>query len=255
MPYMSVMGQQNQILPSQIPSLNLWYDASESNAAYIQNSSGTAPANGQAVKKVIDKMGFGRDVDQATGSRQALWIASQQNGLGALQFDGINDIYTLNPIPWALSLPGATVYIVTKPSVLSGTPRVTAANTGGFSFYWNSFWGVQAGGGVALSNNSGVVGSYIYMGQIFNGALSDADITTQNNLRLQLRINGGGQALTFSTNVGTATNASANSLNVGSDGTNFYTGYIGEMLIWTRALSLLECLQVENYLSNKWNIK
>lgn len=258
MPYMSVSGQQGVVLPSQIPSLSLWYDASESNAAYIQNTTGGAPSNGQAVQNWIDKQGFGRNANQASGSRQPTWQANQQNSLGTILFDGSNDVLTLNPIgSWALSLPGQTTYVVVKANALTGIPRVTATNTGGYQFFWDTFWGCETAGGRAKSATAGNTTNYIYMGQILDGTQTDANVTVQNNKRLKMRINGTQQTLTFSANVGTATSGSATGLFVGADsgtGTNAFSGYIGEMLIWTRTLNTSEILAVETYLSDKWGI-
>lgn len=258
MPYMSVSGQQGVVLPSQIPSLNLWYDAAESNSAYIQDSGGAAPTNGEGVEKWIDKQGAGRDANQTTGTRQPTWQASQQNGLGTILFDGVNDVMTLNPIgSWALSLTGQTTYIVVKANALTGTPRVTQTNTGGYQFFWDTYWGIETAGGRAKSANAGNTTNYIYMGMILDGSQTDPDTTIQNNLRLKFRINGTQQTLTFSTNVGTATSGSATGLFVGADSqpvSNPFSGYIGELLIWTRTLNTSEILAIETYLSDKWGI-
>ena len=147
--------------------------------------------------------------------------------------------------------------MVVKANALAGIPRVTATNTGGFQFFWDSFWGVETAGGRAKSATAGNTTNYIYMGQILDGTQTDANITVQNNLRLKMRINGAAQTLTFSANVGTATSGSATGLFVGAasgTGTNAFSGYIGELLIWTRTLTATEISQVETYLSNKWNI-
>jgi len=258
MPYMSIAGQQGVVLPSQIPSLNLWYDASESNAAYITTTGGVAPTNGQPVNSWIDKQGAGRDANQTTGTRQPAWIANQQNGLGTILFDGTTDVLTLNPIgSWALALPGQTTYIVLKANALTGTPRVTQTNTNGFQFFWDSFWGIETAGGRAKSAFAGDTTNYYYMGQILDGTQTDANITVQNNKRLRMRINGAQQSLTFSTDVGATTSPSATGLFIGADSqpvSNPFSGYIGELLIWTRTLNTAEILAIETYLSDKWAI-
>lgn len=247
-------------LPSTIPDLNLWYDASVSNASYIQNTSGIAPTDGQGVQSWIDKVvpPTGRDANQATGTRQPTWQSNEQNGYGTILFDGANDVLTLNPIgSWALSLPGQTTYVVVKANSLTGTPRVTQTNTNGYQFFWDTYWGIETAGGRAKSLNTGNTTNYIYMGQILDGTQTDANITIQNNKRLKFRINGVQQTLTFSTDVGTTTSPTATGLFVGADSqpvTNPFSGYIGELMIWTRTLSPSEQLTVESYLSNKWAI-
>lgn len=257
MPFLGIGGH-NIITPSQIPGLNLWYDASVSNASYIQTSGGAAPTDNQVVAKWIDKQATGRDANQTSGTRQPTWQANEQNGYGVILFDGTTDVLTLNPIgSWALSLPGQTTYVVVKANALTGIPRVMQTNTNGFQFFWDTYWGVETAGGRAKSTNAGNTTNYIYMGQILDGTQTDPDITVQNNKRLKFRINGVTQTLTFSTNVGTATSGSATGLFVGADSqpvTNPFSGYIGELMIWTRALNVTEQLSVEAYLADKWNI-
>lgn len=257
MPFLGVIGAASVVVPSDIPNLNLWYDASVSNSLYLQNGSGTAPTNGQAVQNWIDKQGNGRNANQATGNRQPTWQSNQQNGLGSLLFDGVNDVLSLNPIAWSLSLAGQTTFIVVKASTLSGTPRISQTNTNGFQFFWDTYWGIETGGGRATSTNAGNTTNYVYMGMIFDGTQTDANTTVQNNKRVKFRINGTEQTLTFSANANTTTSAAANSLFVGGDSSpssNPFTGYIGEMMIWTKTLNTTEISQVETYLKNKWGL-
>lgn len=257
MPFLGIGGH-NIITPSQIPNLNLWYDASVSSTSTMLTGSGLAPTNGQAVKSWIDKLGNGRNADQATGNRQPLWRASQQNGYGTLQFDGTNDTYSLNPIPWALSLSGQTTYVVVKLNAIVDQMHVCATNTGGFTFNISgTSWAIETGGAIAVSGQAANTTNYAYMGQIFDGTQTNANITLQNNARLKFRYNGVQQSLTFSTNANATTSASANVLNVASDdagNANYLNGYIGELLIWTRTLTFTEQLSVESYLSEKWAI-
>lgn len=259
MPYMGSMAQQGGIvIPSRIPNLNLWYDASVSNSAYIQNSSGTAPTNGQAVKSWIDKLGNGRNADQATANRQPTWQANQQNGLGAIKFDGTNDVLTLNPIAWSLSLSGQTTYTVVKLAAQADQMHVHATNTGGYTFNLNgNNWALETGGAIAVSDAVSDTTGYHYLGMIFDGTQTNANTTTQNNARVKFRYDGVQRALTFSANANATTSGSANTLNVGADDSgsaNFLNGYIAEMMIWTRTLNATEIAQVETYLKNKWGL-
>lgn len=241
------------VSPSNIPSLNLWYDASVASATTFN----PVPANGGAVQAWLDKQGNGRDANQNTGNRQPIWNSGQQNGLGSINFDGTNDVLTLNPISWALSLPGQTTYIVLKANALSGIPRATMTNTNGFQFFWNTYWGVETASGRATSLTAGDTTNYYYMGMIFDGTQSDPNITIQNNARVKMRINGVAQSLTFTANANATTSAAANTLYVGADNSpaaNPFSGHIGELLIWTRTLTASEITTVETYLADKWGI-
>lgn len=255
MPYMGAMGQQGSIVrPSEIASLNLWYDASVANATNFN----PVPTDGTVVTAWVDKLGNGRDANQATANRKPLWRANQRNGLGSIQFDGTNDNFTLNPIPWALSLSGQTTYILFRAAALTNNMHIQSTNTGGYKFYLSgSNWAVETGGGVAVSNSGSDTTNYHYMGMIFDGTQTDANTTTQNNLRLKFRYDGSAKTLTFSSNVNTTTSASANTLNIGADSSgsnNYFNGYIAELMIWTRRLNDTEIQQVESYLKTKYNL-
>lgn len=258
LPIFGDLAAQGTSTPSQIPGLNLWYDASVSTTSTMLTGSGTAPTNNQAVKSWIDKLGNGRNADQATGNRQPLWLSSQQNGLGTLKFDGTNDSFTLNPISWALALPGQTTYVVVKLAAIVDQMHVCATNTGGFTFNVSgTSWAIETAGAIAVSGQAANTASYAYMGMVFDGTQTNANITLQNNARLKYRYNGVQQSLTFSTNANTTTSPTANTLNVGADdagNAGYLNGFIGELMIWTRTLSAAEINQVETYLKNKWGI-
>lgn len=258
MPYMAVAGQGGFVLPNQIPNLNLWYDASVSNAAFVQNSSGLAPSSGQTIRSWLDKLGFGRDANQSNSNKQPTWLANQQNGLGALQFDGAGDTLTLNPIAWSLSLPGQTTFVVFKLNGQADQMHIQSTNTGGFAFNLSgTSWAVETAGALAVSGQGSDTTNYHYMGMIFDGTQTNANVTTQNNDRIKFRFDGAQQALTFATNANATTSPTANTLNVGADdngNAGYLNGLIGEIMIWTRTLSAVEITQVENYLKNKWGI-
>lgn len=239
--------------PNQIPSLNLWYDASAATATNFN----PVPTNGGVVTAWVDRLGNGRDANQANVNKKPIWRANQQNGLGTIQFDGTNDDFTLNPIAWALSLPGQTTYVVFKLAATTDQMHLQSTNTNGFAFFNNGgFWAAETAGGLATSDAAVTTTGYHYIGQILDGTQTDANVTVQNNLRLRVRLDGVQRSLTFSTNVGTATSGAANTLYVAADdaGSNYLNGYIGEILIWTRTLSTSEIAQVESYLSSKWAI-
>lgn len=254
MPFFGDLAAQGAIVaPNQIPNLNLWYDSSVANATNFS----PIPANGDGVASWLDKQGFGRAANQSASTKQPIWQATQQNNLGTLKFDGANDFLSLNPIPWSLSLPGQTTYVVFK--FLSNTDQmhICATNTGGFSFYNNGgFIAVETAGGIGTSDAAVDTTKYHYVGQILDGTQTNANITIQNNLRLRCRLDGSLRTLTFSANVGPTTSPTANTLNVGADDNtnNNLNGYIGELLIWTRTLSASEITAVESYLATKWNI-
>jgi prepilin-type N-terminal cleavage/methylation domain-containing protein len=67
-------------------------------------------------------------------------------------------------------------------------------------------------------------------------------------------INGGSRTLSGTPASAYLTNTILPS-NIGTYSSNFYTGYIGEIIIFSRVLSDFERTQIEQYLSKKWGIK
>lgn len=246
------VGASNNINPSQLPSLNLWYDATTGNAAQF----GSTLSDGSVVTTWKDLSGTGHDANKAGSSTvKPTWQANELNGYGVVEFTASEtDSLDINPIAWAQSLPGATIYVVSKAYRLgTSNNTIVTSNQGDFNISWDgNYWQVkQAGGTGRATSLAADTNNYHIFGQIFDGTQSG------NDNRLKFRYDGQPITLDFgATTVGTATNASANYLYLGRDaaGTVYFQGAIGTIMIWTRALSITECLQVEAYLKSIWNL-
>lgn len=241
--------------PEQITGLQLWYDATASNLTNFD----PAPTDGGTVQRWRDKLGNGRNADQSNANKRPTWQANEQNGQGALLFNGVDDLLTLNPIgSWALSQAGVTMFVVMKATTLSGERNICQTNTGGYNFYWSTNWGVEVAGGQATSTIPGDTTNFHILTSVFDGTKTNGDTTIQNNLRLQFRYDRSPQSLTFNTNVNTTTSAAATGLNVGADGSvggaNFFAGYLGEMIIYTQTLTPAQVTTVESFLASKWGL-
>jgi hypothetical protein len=70
--------------PLKLASLQQWFDAD------LQ-----AGTDGQPLPQLTDLSGKGKHGTQATGSKQALWIANALNGHAAIRLDGVDDFYDL----------------------------------------------------------------------------------------------------------------------------------------------------------------
>lgn len=241
--------------PEQITGLQLWYDATVSNLTNFD----PAPTNGGVVTAWRDKLGNGRNADQSNNNKKPTWQANQQNGQGAILFNGIDDLLTLNPIgSWALSQAGVTMFVVMKATTLSGERNICQTNTGGYNYYWSTNWGIEFAGGSAISTVPGDTTNFHIMTAVFDGTKTNGDVTVQNNLRLQFRYDRVQRSLTFNTNVNATTSAAATGLNVGADGSvggaNFFAGYLGEMIIYTQTLTPTQVTTVESFLASKWGL-
>lgn len=107
--------------PSKISGLQLWLKAG---TGLFQNSNGTTAvtADGDPVGYWADQSGNSNHATMSTSSQRPTWKVAQQNGFGALKYDGTDD-YLVTPINTGSQW---HVFAVIK------SPTAT----------WNSYWGV-----------------------------------------------------------------------------------------------------------------
>lgn len=236
--------------PNQIPDISLWYDATDGSAAQF----GTAKTNGAVITTWVDLTGAGHDANKAgTSTVKPSWLANAQNGKGVVDFvSGESDSLDINPIAWAQNLSGATIYVVHKLDALTIERTITTTSANDFNIRTDSTNPVvEFAGGVGTATGIASDLNYHMVGAIFDGT------QTGNANRLKMRYDGVQATLNFgATTVGTATDASASYmyLSRNAGGTVFTDGKIGTVMIFTRALSTAECLQVEGYLKNIWGL-
>jgi hypothetical protein len=258
LPFLGLLSQQQ---PDIIPNLEVWYNADIANST---NFGQNIPSNGTGVKTWVDRATNLHNADQSVRRQQPTWNSNQLNGLGVIRFDGDSDLLSINPIVFLRNLPGVTMYIVSKALLLEETPvMITSDNSDeqGFRFSWDNTWRTGAGGGTAISSVPGDTTNFHIFGQIFNGNFNSANLTLQNQGRLKFRYDGVEQPLTYTANVGTATATTGSNIYIGGDATtdpsfgiNFMNCEIAEIFIFTRALTEIECISVENYLREHWGI-
>lgn len=268
LPYPSITGQvANTVAPNNIPNITLWYNASANQTnvgGILTNNFSTAnPTDGTEITAWTDLSGVGQaaNVNNSAGGAGPLYKINQQNNLSTLLYQSASKRnLDINPIgAWAKLKAGFTIYTVAKAtSYTASFPMVvTDANLG---FQWDgTYWKVGAGGGLAQAQSlAGETTKYHIFGMLFDGSLTNANTTIQNNLRLVFRYDKVPQSLTFSSNVGTQTSNTASVMYIGGNNRNtpktYMDGNIGEVLMWTRVLTALETGQIETYLNNKWNL-
>lgn len=261
---MTGAGQQGYVPPNTIPNLNLWYNASASSTTVnnvSKNNFNTTVANGTSISKWVDIQALGGDSNVSGGSsKEPNYAIPIQNNLGAVFFTSANgENLDINPVSWSQNLSGFTVYVLARPTNFPATAfplTVTDTSTG---IWWNGTnWstGVTAGnrGTVTLTNDTSKF--HIY-GMIFDGS------QTGNANRLIFRYDRVIQTLSYTGTIPTTTGSPAyfffggNNRASGTGGATagtFMDGYIGEVLIWTRALTAAERASVELYLVTKWNL-
>lgn len=216
-----------------------WYDFTSS--AYLTLSS-------TAITQALDRSGSGNDTSvQGTSTARPTWTASQINGLSAAVFDGGDTLQLPSALISALQ-GNNTIFYVAKTTLTTTTQRVIAFNKDSVSFRILAGYG-SAGNQVIYGSNPTAT------------TIGNTSATTSNfNIVTQFR-NGTTQSL--SVNNGTAV-TDANGANVtdavdgyigSSSATDrFLTGTIAEIIIYNRALSTAEIVQVNKYLSFKYAI-
>lgn len=237
--------------PTDILNLAVWYTADLSNTTNFS----VAPANGGTVTSWKDNSGQGRDANQSgPSSAKPKWYSGLYNQAkyGALRFNGTSESLNINPIAYLQSLSGFTVYMTTKP-LSTGTAAVaTGSDTEGLKFYHDGTnWGVKTAGGAGLSTAALDTSRLNILGMVYNGA------NATNADRLRFRYNTVEQSLSFTGTVGSTTSASAARYYIAVDQTGtagWYNGEIGDVIIWSRALTASELISVENYLRSHWGI-
>lgn len=227
--------------------LESWYDGSDG-VQFVPSN----PSDGQTFTQWTDKSGFAHNANPIGGATtRASYQTSEQNTLSVVRFDG-NDGLSINPYSSLASAPALTVFVVMKMTATTGSPNIFVTNSGATGLIYDTTAGkfvVKAAGGIGTStvvndNTAFHIHTFAYDGT-----------QTTNAASLKYRYDKTDITLSFTGTVGDTLSASNTTLYIGNNnGANYYTGDIGEFLIFTHALNSTEISNVENYLSNKWGL-
>jgi len=197
----------------------------------------------------------GGSFTNGTPANQPIYKNSGINGLPSIKFDGVNDdlsgsFTALNGANshttfavFSKPTDNQGVILVNNDTFLTGAGLYMTNNTSPNGYRYLHRMPLGNSGGDNLS-----VGTMpINTPQIMT-AIRDANAGTQ-----EIFVNGISQG-SISSLISGAFNGLAN-LTIGSNsGTVFYDGYIGEIIIFDRALSVSQRMAIEKYLSSGWNI-
>lgn len=262
-------GQGGIIVPNQIPNITLWYNSSANQTSVsgvLTNNFQVNPlTNGSQITQWKDLSNVGQDanINNAGGGNGPTYQTSIQNGLSAAFYQSANQCnLDINPIgAWAKLQSGFTIYVVLKiTSLPAATNKQIVVTDADLGHQWSgSYWQVGAAGGLATAQSTTVsTSAWTIHGMVFDGSYTNANQALQNAGRLVYRYNKAQQTLTFSSNPGTQTSNAATVMYIGGNNRNnpksYMDGYIGEVLIWTRALTPTEITGTENYLNSKWGL-
>ena len=243
---------------NQLPNLEVWYYADV-------NTNLGAITSGSEVVAWNNAGGLTSHPWNSTGGKRPEWFSNIKNGLGVVRFDNntvdvptgedsdTDESLSINPIAYLQSLAGATMVILYRSlSTAAGRRIATSTNTSGFQWGQN---GTQYVGG--FSGATFTVDTQTADTNFHHIILKFDGSQTTNATRLKARLDSSEVSLTFSGTVGATTSPSASSFYGGVDSTgnsNYFIGDIGEVIIFTRTLTLSEELAIEQYLTNKWAV-
>jgi len=225
--------------PLNLSNLLMWYDVNDSATLTIDGSN--------RVSQMTDKSGNGYTV--SNGGAATTWpvyTANAQNGKPVLTYTS-SQLLSRAKVTALQGIGGLTVFIIGGGG---GADRFyhgqDASNRTEFvvNYTSNTLFAVVSNAGTqygsVATSNANHKGAFIFDGS-----------QTGNANRMKARVDGAAVTLSFTGTIPATTESGASSiLSIG--GAN--NGRLGEVLVYTRALTSGEISQVESYLLTKWNL-
>ena len=224
------------VSPAVLSGLSLWSDVSDVATVTVDGFSRT--------NSFLDKSGNNRHFTQANVSN-AFWpiyVPNAQNGRAMLRFGGGTGQNLSTPSFLGTGHSEVTIFIVKKPNIATPTIDVSHSSTGFYSSTNQNKWEI-------IEHQSTGIGGY--MGNIGKGN-GQCFVET-------FRYGGGIRSLGIDYRIldraQTGTLGLSGGLFLGTLAPSDYQGRvdIGEIIVYNRALSDTELVQVLDYLQQKWN--
>jgi hypothetical protein len=227
-----------------LTNLQIWYDGADT-STYVPS----ATDEGQ-ITQWTDKSNFAHNANPDGGNAKPSYENTVlQGGYGYLEFDG-NDSLTVNPFTQLASQAGFTVFIVAKQNTVIGDQDFTVTDQGDLLIDGGTgFFTVGMAGATGITTTATDTDWHQHT-LIYDGTgATNAD-------KLVYRLDKTGLTLSFTGTVAATTDASNNEFFIGNNsaGTSGLNGYVAEVILFNKTLSATEYANVENYLSNKWNL-
>ena len=233
------------------PSLQIYYDAS------IDTNFDPVPVSGDTFNQWNDSSASAHNATPIGGGSKPEWWSNVQCGLSAVKFDGTTSKLSVNPLTAIANITGYTAIVMGKILNTGTTQQFVTSGIGNASTNNSNLrlsggtFVIGAAGGTAQTAQIADLNPHMWT-MVFDGTQST------NADKLKFYIDGTQESLTFLSNVGTSTNSSIDTLYIGVDRVGvstfqyYYSGFMYEVLLWTRVLSASELNAVHNYLDNKW---
>lgn len=193
---------------------------------------------------------------QATSANRPTRKASIKNSLDVLRFDGSNDrLFTSALFTTFVSASASTVFIVANATTVStnnATANQNATLLGDDGGGYHGFFACRSNG-TAISFARNASATTVSSAANYTAATWAVFSALHDGTNLTSRINGTDATSAALTSRSFATNQ-ALALGAGSPFTAYFTGDVGEIVIYNVALSTADRDSVETYLRDKWSI-
>jgi hypothetical protein len=238
--------------PRTVPGCQLWIDAADRNTMFSDTGGTTLATTGGTVVRVNDKSGFGNHTT-ARGGTTTL-AANAMNGLSALSFDtswftgGFSSTYAGNQMRafavatlTTASRPYGRILSVSRPGIMDFNQTNTT-----FLFCRNT------GQNLMVGRNS----SYLTVNL---PAYSTPFLATSGHAANVQSIGINGVIVPSTQNTNLSGNFNITSYGIGTNAnsadTEYWSGFIGEVIYYTESLTTLQIQQIEGYLAWKWGLQ
>jgi hypothetical protein len=227
------------VLPTKIPNLSLWLDASQL----------TGLSDGVAVSSWTDFSGNNNHAVQATAGNKPIYKTNQLNGKPSVQFTGSSNQFVTTPNIVLSS--GWTFFVVNKPTLSVQQILISKQlNTPNFScvFFYNAITTMRiqdSSDGTTTLNNIFAIPTALNL-DLISIAYND---NTTNYIKDRSVIKSNPGVVSFNNGQGLSIGAR----NIPGSYLAF-TGNIYEVVVYSRALTDYERGNIEQYLKYKWGI-
>jgi hypothetical protein len=228
--------------PTQISGCSLWLDAADTS---------TVSVTGSNVTQWRDKSGNGTNMTQSTPANRPAYTLVNKKYM--IDFIRANKTYLINTSVSPLFTNFTLYIVIQRKNVPSDTERLFVGIPVGYATDWNTTSGFAFSTPIELASN----GSGTVFLDNTNLNVTFYSVVTRNNSGNVYK-NGSGNSV-ISKNLGLTTNSIGILLGSGTNGgintlSEQFNGYMGEVILYTSALTTAQQQNIEGYLAWKWGL-
>lgn len=226
-----------------LTDLQIWYDSADT-ATIIPNATDESQ-----ITQWTDKSNFAHNANPDGGSAKPTYEdTTLQNGYGYIEFDGVDDSLKVSPFTNITSISGLTVFQVFQTKNITPPAGDTFLGTNDADFgilHLNGDMKLTMKGSSFDTAKSITANTWHQHTLIYDGTAPSLGYRLDKSAGT---VTGG--------SVPSTSSANTDEMFFGNNvsGTSALDGFLAEVIIFTKTLSAIEISNVENYLSNKWDL-